>query len=376
MRRRGRAFIIGIGIMMAAAALSGCGKKAEEAAVTTEAPTVMPEETKTIVLETEPTTEAETEPEGPEERKEVDGKIQSYLTGEMVDVAKANRRPVAVMMSNDKASLPQYGINRADVVYEAPVEGDMNRYMAIFEDYDDIERIGSVRSCRTYYTYFAREYDAIYAHYGQSTFAVPYLKNVDNINGVDGTGGNAFYRTKDKKAPHNAYTSGAKLNKTIGQLGYRTSYSDTYTGHFQFSKNTYVPAESDAKDAYKFYPSYTMNNPWFEYHEDDGLYYRFQYGGPHMGNEGQIAVKNLIIQYCPAAYYASTEYRNINVQADTWGYYISNGQAEDITCEKDGEFGVTHYYDASGNEIVLNPGKTWICICTTNDMQPAKIEGK
>ena len=242
MRKRGRAFIISIGIMMAAAALSGCGKKAEEAAVTTEASVETPEETKTIVLETEPTTEAETEPQGPEERKEVDGKIQSYLTGEMVDVAKANRRPVAVMMSNDKASLPQYGINRADVVYEAPVEGDMNRYMAIFEDYDDIERIGSVRSCRTYYTYFAREYDAIYAHYGQSTFAVPYLKNVDNINGVDGTGGNAFYRTKDKKAPHNAYTSGAKLNKTIGQLGYRTSYSDTYTGHFQFSKNTYVPA--------------------------------------------------------------------------------------------------------------------------------------
>ena len=173
MRKRGRAFIISIGIMMAAAALSGCGKKAEEAAVTTEASVETPEETKTIVLETEPTTEAETEPQGPEERKEVDGKIQSYLTGEMVDVAKANRRPVAVMMSNDKASLPQYGINRADVVYEAPVEGDMNRFMSIFEDYDDLERSGSVRSCRTYYTYFAREYDAIYAHYGQSTFAVP-----------------------------------------------------------------------------------------------------------------------------------------------------------------------------------------------------------
>lgn len=46
MRKRGRAFIIGIGIMMAAAALSGCGKKAEEAAVTTEAPTETPEETK------------------------------------------------------------------------------------------------------------------------------------------------------------------------------------------------------------------------------------------------------------------------------------------------------------------------------------------
>ena len=110
MRKRGRAFIISIGIMMAAAALSGCGKKAEEAAVTTEASVETPEETKTIVLETEPTTEAETEPQGPEERKEVDGEIQSYLTGEMVDVAKANRRPVAVMMSNDKASLSSTGL--------------------------------------------------------------------------------------------------------------------------------------------------------------------------------------------------------------------------------------------------------------------------
>ena len=47
------------------------------------------------------------------------------------------------MMSNDKASLPQYGINRAGVVYEVPVEGEMNRYMALIEDYDGLERIGS-----------------------------------------------------------------------------------------------------------------------------------------------------------------------------------------------------------------------------------------
>ena len=70
-------------------------------------------------------TEEETVEE-PVERIAVDGKIRSYLTGEMVDVAKANRRPVAVMMSNDKEARPQYGINRAGVVYEAPAEGGMN----------------------------------------------------------------------------------------------------------------------------------------------------------------------------------------------------------------------------------------------------------
>ena len=380
MKKQGKKLLLTLAALMMLAAVGGCGKKYEEVAVSTEAETSSAEETtaeKSVVLETETETR-ETEPEEPEERVEVDGKIRSYLTGEMVDVAVGNRRPLAIMMSNDKAALPQYGLNRAGVVYEAPVEATMNRYLAVMEDYDDLTRIGSVRSCRTYYVYFAREFDAIYAHFGQSTFAKPYLKFIDNINGIEGQGSTAYFRSKDKKSPHNAYASFEGIQRAIQKLSYSQEYNADYDGHFKFAKEgtQAVMHGADVREAYKVTPGYKLNNPWFEYHEDDGLYYRFQYGGPHMGNEGQIAVKNLIIQYCPAAYYASTEYRNINVQADTWGYYISNGQAEDITCEKDGEFGVTHYYDASGNEIVLNPGKTWICICTTNDMQPAKIEGK
>ena len=39
------------------------------------------------------------------------------------------------------------------VVYEAPVEGDITRLMGIFEDYKDLERIGSVRSCRDYISF-------------------------------------------------------------------------------------------------------------------------------------------------------------------------------------------------------------------------------
>lgn len=361
--------------------LAGCQKQAVQAPAETtveetiEIPETVPETT--TEAETEEETEAETE-YVPDERKEVDGKIQSYLTGEMMPVAQANRRPLAIMMSNDQASLPQYGINRAGVVYEAPVEATMNRYMAIMENYDDLDRIGSVRSCRTYYTYFAREFDAIYAHFGQSTFAKPYLKNVDNINGIEGTGSTAFYRAKDKRSPHNAYASFQGIQKAIEKLGYSQEYDPSYEGHFRFANEgkTAVLQGADVREAWKVTPGYKLNNPWFEYHDDDGLYYRYQYGGPHNGSEGQIAVSNIILQYCPAGYYASTDYRNINLHDDGWGYFITGGQAEDITCKKDGEFGVTHYYDASGNEIVLNQGKTWICICTTNDMKPAKIEGQ
>ena len=376
MRKRSRWLTAGLIAFCAAALMGGCGKKYEEVVATTEAVVESIEETtkQVVILETEP---EETEPavEEPEERVEVDGKIRSYLTGEMVDVAKANRRPLAIMMSNDKEALPQYGINRADVVYEAPVEGTMNRYMAIIEDYDDLKRIGSVRSCRTYYTYFAKEFDAIYAHFGQSTFAVPYLKNVDNINGVEGTGGNAFYRSSDKKQPHNAYASADKIKSTIEKLGYRTEYAESYDGHFKFAKgNEQVIPKGE--DAYKVVPGYSYNEPWFEYNEEDGLYYRYQYGAPHKGDEGQIAVKNILFQYCEWGHYATTDYLNINLNTSHEGFYISNGKAQFVTWKKDGEFGKTQYFDEEGNEITLNKGKTWICIIGTDKYNRHEFYGK
>ena len=67
-------------------------------------------------------------------------------------------------------------------------------------------------------------------------------------------------------------------------------------------------------------------------------------------------------------------YRNINVHDDSWGYYITNGKAMNITWKKDGEFGVTHYYGPDDQEIVINRGKTWVCIVPTSDAEKIKFE--
>ncbi len=373
------------GVMMFTLLLSGCGKKYQEVSASEATiETNISQETKEIKISSDTESES-SEGEGPgsyytfEERKEKDGKIRSYLTGELVDSSKANRRPVAVMMSNDKEALPQYGINRADVVYEAPAEGGMNRYMAIMENYDDLERIGSVRSCRTYYTYFAREFNAIYAHYGQSTFAKPYLSKVNNINGLDAIGSVAYFRTKDRKAPHNAYTSGKRLNESIEKLGYTGSYDSSYQGHYRFAKTgreVTLEGATGVLDAYKVYPAYALNKPWFEYNEDDGLYYRYQYGKAHMGDEGQVKVKNIILQYCPSGHYASTEYLNINVVDDSFGCYVTEGRAIPVKWTRDGEDGPTHYYDMENNEIILNQGKTWVCIISAQDSPNVEFYGK
>ena len=58
--------------------------------------------------------------------------------------------------------------------------------MAIYQDYSGLERIGSVRSCRLYFPKIANEFEAIYVHFGQSDFALPYLDGgkIDNLNGI------------------------------------------------------------------------------------------------------------------------------------------------------------------------------------------------
>lgn len=330
------------------------------------------DETKPIQNETEQAKEAL----NMDERKEIDGKIRSYLSGEMKPVEIANRRPLAVMMSNDKAALPQYGINSAEVVYEAMVEGVMNRYMALIEDFDELDRIGTVRSARTYYIYFAKEWEAIFAHMGQSTFAKPYLKYVDDINGVEGKGGAGFYRTKDRKMPHNAYTSGDRVKNISEKLSYSFAYPTDYKGHFKF----YFPEDdvdiNNGVDSYKLYPGYPYSKPWFEYDENKRVYYRYQYSGKHMGDKEQLYAKNIIFQYSPTAHYATTDYLNINIHEKTYGYYFTNGKGIKIIIEKKDELSPTKYYDLEGNEIRFNCGKTWVCVIDSAKYKNSEIYDK
>lgn len=371
MKRAGGWFLcLGTAVLMA---VGGCGNAHQEAVSTLPAET---EETRKPV-EVTAAPDLETTAEFvPEERIAVDGRIQSYLTGEMKPVEQANRRPFAVMISNDRESWPHYGMGRAGVIYEVPVEGDMTRYMAIMEDCDDLERIGSVRSCRNCFIDFANEFDAVYVHYGQSTFAKPQLSEIDHINGLEGVGGQAFYRSSDRKAPHNAYTSFERLEKTAAELGYSLEYGEDYEGHYLFARadRPTVLEGEEAVAASRIVPGYQLYHPYFQYSSEDGLYHRYQSDQPQKSDEGPLTVKNVIIQYCQAGYYAGTLYRNINVNTSEWGYFATGGKAVPITWKK--EDGVTRYYGPDGQEIRLNPGKTWVCILSTADVDRTEFYGE
>ena len=339
--------------------LGACKKKEEpvqeEPAQVTEEPTAEPTE--------EPTPEPT---EIPEEELIPEGMVKSYLTGEYVPEEIGRRRPVAFMMNNIQAAVPQAGIANAGVVYEAPVEGAITRLMAIMEDYDDLEKIGSMRSCRDYYIYYAAGFEAIYVHYGQSPYALPHLEQeeVNNISGLASYTDSVFYRTSDRKAPHNAYTSFEGIQKGIEICGYSQEYSEDYEGSYTFTKvgDTIELPGNWVAEIVK--PGYVYNEPWFEYNEEDGLYYRYQYGAAQIDEltQEQLAYRNILIQYSSWKNYDDHGYLNIDVNTPGEGIYITNGKAIPVTWKKHHPWGPTYYYDSNGNEITLNTGKTWVCI--------------
>lgn len=277
------------------------------------------------------------------------------------------------MLNNIYGAIPQAGIERADVVYEAPVEGAITRLMGIFEDYDGMEKIGSVRSCREYYVHFAKEFDALYVHYGQAVYACEILNsNIDNISGLSSqegfgqlygyAGEETFYRTDDRPSPHNCYTSADRLIEATKKLCYSREYDKDYDGHYQFAGDDQTVTFTDP--ATHIEPGYEVNEPWFDYNADEGVYYRYQYGDAQIDQltGDQLKYDNVIFQLCEC--YPLDDHGYLAIEAEKGGtaYVFTKGTYEKCTWTKDDIESPARYFDEDGNEITINHGKTWVCV--------------
>ena len=129
------------------------------------------------------------------------------------------------------------------------------------------------------------------------------------------------------------------------------------------------------KIANKVELGYPVNKPWFEYDAATGLYKRFQYGKAHIDdqNNEQLSCSNIIIQYVNATLYPDNKSLDMTLTGSGKGWYITNGKAEKITWNKSDKLGRTTYLDKAGNEIVLNDGKTWICMVQNEYSDNVKI---
>lgn len=334
----------------------------------------------------QPIPTAEPTPEGfpvITEREAADGKMQSYLTGEWKDEKVVNRRPIAVMIPNNTPAMPQYAISQASIIYEAPVEGRITRLMGVFEDFDDLERIGPIRSSRDYYIYVAMGYQAIYCNWG---LAVPYVEElinrdtVQNISaavvGIHNPAHEAFDRVARPgySTEFTGYLFIDGMLEAAERLGYEWEYDSDYVPPFTFAAEGVLAQDNyqAAKSAAMIYPGgqegnqggYGAYNPYFEYHEEDNLYYRYQDGKKHIDemNNEQLAVANVVFQYCHGEVRDSHDYLAFGVHGEGKAIVFTGGKVIEGTWKRyDGDATPAKFYDENDEEVIFNQGKTWIC---------------
>lgn len=372
-------------IFIAMGILAGCGNDVPSPIQTFEPDPVA---TAAPAAPVEPVEAATPEP-GPVEfkvitdRKVVDGKKQSYLTGEWKDEAVVDRRGMAVMIPNNKPALPQYGISLASIIFEAPMEsGTCTRFMGIFEDYDELDHIGPVRSARDYFMYESLAYESIYCNWG---LAVPYVgpvintDRVDNISqavgGIDKPSSAAFDRIDRGSGYAQEFTGYLFIDgytKSVTARGYSANYTSRFEQAFTF-------ADEGCRAEYEEYPSattvvpggttgsndgYNHTKPYFTYNADDGLYYRSQLNAPQKDeyNGEQLAVSNVVFKVCHGEVRDDHGYLAFGVHGTGDSYVFTNGKVIKGTWKRDSDYGANIFLDEKGEEIVFNQGKTWICI--------------
>ncbi len=301
--------------------------------------------------------------------------IKAVYTGLTMETEEKSR-PIAVMVNNFSAARPQSGLSNADVIWEVLAEGGITRLVAIFQSTDALtDTIGPIRSNRPYLIDIADSYGAIMSHAGASTdgYAIlqqrnkPYLDEISNA-------GPYYWRSKDRKAPHNLYSNLEKLRAGAEKKGYQ---NNPPAGAYLFGDQGSAAADAKAVEAKQFALTFTLKNYQVEYtyNELQKNYERSINGKPHIdkNNEQQLTATNLIVM--ETAHKTLDNEGRLSVDLTSGGKAIlfQNGKA--AQCEWVRAADGMLRWAKDGKEIELLPGKTYIHIVPNKKGLTAHITG-
>ncbi len=299
----------------------------------------------------------------------------------------SNERPIAVMIDNNIGNGRHAGLQESYINYEIIVEGGLTRIMALFKD-KDVSLIGPIRSSRHYFLDYALESDAIYAHYGWSTYAENDINalNVNNINGLYDAA--PFWRDTTIAAPHNVFTSTEKLSSYAKTKEYATTTNDwkllNYTTdevnlNTPVSTTTQINPETGEEEqipvtAEGLLTANTIIIPYsyyqtrsYTYDAQRKVYLRYMNDTPHIDKETneQLHYKNIIIEQVRNYQLDNEGRQDLDTTGSGDGYYITNGYALPIHWTKSERSAKTIYTYTDGSEVEINDGNTFIQIMPT-----------
>lgn len=290
------------------------------------------------------------------------------LTGEPLARAEAEGlRPVAVMINNHRSAVPQIGVGSADILCEMLVEGGITRLMAVFADTAAIPELGSIRSGRHDYIDLAGGFDAIYVHIGASYLANDQFSSQGTAHIDLHKYPDAYWRDpdwlEDRGYEHSVKSTGARIQAAIEKAGYRTTVREGQKTAFSFRTfGDFAAADGDsAVQVTVPYSDYCTAT--FAYDQNAKVYQKGQFGKDHIDlATGQpLQFTNIILVMTRVVVLSDGILKDAALEAGD-GYYISGGQWQPISWKKGKTNDSFVFFDETGNELTVNPGKSYLGI--------------
>lgn len=295
------------------------------------------------------------------ESQKIDQEVLRHpLTGQALEQS-VDFFAIGVMIDNAYNIRPQSGLKEADIIYEALAESSITRLLAIFDSNQKVEKIGPVRSARPYYMDWAEEYGGIYMHVGGSPQALDIIfdYNFTNIDQI-GAGETYFWRAGDLDAPSNVLTSSANwLRAREIKEVQNLDWSAFKSWHFVEPTVTTTPPD--------FSVDFSIDLYKVDWHYNDLIKkYQRNYGeAKAIYDSGeQIVADNVVVQVVDS-HLIDTERRTMDTDG-SGPVFIFNAHGEQVGTWKylDGR---TLFFDPSGQELKLVPGKTWVEIINSEE---------
>jgi len=291
-------------------------------------------------------------------------KYYSPLTGVEVKNSSVPKRQVtAIMIENSPDARPQSGLKDAGVVFEAIAEGGITRFAALYQETKP-QLIGPVRSVRPYYLSWIKPFDAAVAHIGGSANALAEVRGGEYKDIDQFFNSGAYWRATDRYAPHNVYTSFAKLDALNASKKYTTSKFKGFTRTAIPKKNQTTTPSSGLPKATNIGIdiSSSLYNPSYVYDAKKKVYKRSLDGVPHVDREkGLITPKVVIAMKVVTTIELEDGYREQMKSTGSGNAYIfQNGTVVKGLWHKKSKNSQLSFTDKEGRVVPLNRGQTWI----------------
>ncbi|NIT04555.1 DUF3048 domain-containing protein [Candidatus Saccharibacteria bacterium] len=308
-------------------------------------------------------------------KKEVSHPITGVFYTAEEESSWVGRRPLGVMVDNHYLARPyQFGLQGADIIYEAVAEGGITRFLALFHS-QNVGKIGPVRSARVYYMDFALEFPAYYAHVGGASTPGPanihtYIAKNDVLSLNQFRLGSATYTYGgDVRFPgggvlsHIHYSSTDKLSQA-GELLYPGTNKMPAFERWKFKSDApFAARPKEQKFSFNFwyFPAYQVG---WSFEPKTNSYLRWQ-GGEVQTDKAtgkQLFAKNVALVYMRARSAGDgTSHRLYTTTGEGDAVLYQDGVEVSSTWRRSNLSSRMKFFKRGTNEeLELNRGLTWI----------------